>query len=109
MVGGIIHKAAYEQVQPAIAVIIEPDRAGGPARSSHACLLSHIAECSVTVVLIEDAFSVGGDQHVGPSVVVEIAHRHAHTERAAAHSRLHRYVTERSIAVVLVQRVPNGF
>src|ERR1700721_2298415 len=99
MVGGIIHKAAYEQVQPAVAVVIEPDCAGGPARRSQTGLLSHIAECPATVFLIEDGFSLGGDKHVWASIVVEVAYRYSHAERAAAHPGLLSHIAERAIAI----------
>src|SRR5207247_2498796 len=53
-----IYKAADEQVELPVVVVVEPDGARCPARRSNASLFRYIGEGSVAVVAVEDAFAV---------------------------------------------------
>ena len=50
-----VDEAADEQIEAAIVVIVEPDRAGGPSRRRYARFLRHIGESAVAIVVIENA------------------------------------------------------
>ena len=52
-----------------------------------------------------DAFAVGGDEQIGPAVVVVIADGDAHPEASAGHTGFFRHIGEGAVAIVLVQRV----
>src|SRR5206468_2381850 len=53
--------------------------------------------------------AVRGDKEIWPAIVVVIAHRDAHAEGAARHSRLLRDVGKSSITVVLVECIAQRF
>jgi hypothetical protein len=105
LAAAVLHEAAHEEVQLAVVVVVEPDGAGAPARSGHACLLRDVRERPVTVVAIEGGPAIGGHVQVGEAVVVVIPDRGAHAERASRHPRLVRHLGERAVPVVLVEGV----
>ena len=105
VVPAVVDKTAEKQVQTAIVVVVEPDRAGGPAGFRQTRFFRHIGERPIVVVLIKNAFPIRGDEYVRPAVIVEISDRHAHPERAAGNTRLLRNIRECAVPVVLVKRV----
>ena len=48
----IVNKAANEKVQKAIIVVVEPNRAGSPARRGQAGFFCDVGKCPVAIVLI---------------------------------------------------------
>ena len=89
-VGAVVHEAADEEIEAAVVIEVEPDRAGGPVAfedfGAEAGLLADIGEGAVAVVVVEDRTAVGGDEEVGEAVVVVVAGGHAHAEGAAGHA-----------------------
>src|ERR1700756_1015530 len=94
-----VDEAADEEVEAAIVVVVEPDRARGPSGSGHAGLFGYVGEGAVAIVAIEDAFAVLGDVEIGKAVAVVVAHGHALTEAACAHAGFLRYISESSVAI----------
>src|SRR5207248_3132816 len=83
----IIHKTADEQVELAVVVVVEPDRARSPARSLQAGLSRYIRECAVAIIPVQNAFAVRRHEQVGPAIVVVIAGCHTHAESSARDAR----------------------
>jgi hypothetical protein len=54
----VIDKAADKQVEIAIVVVVEPDRAGGPAGRADAGFFSDVSERPVVIVLVQSAAAV---------------------------------------------------
>src|SRR2546426_8309616 len=102
----VIHKAADKQVQPTVVIVVKPYRARSPARQSQSGLIGHVGERSVAVVVVQNATSVSGDEQVRISVVVIVAYRYTHAESGArGDAGLFRYISERAVAIILVERV----
>src|SRR5207249_489644 len=79
--------------------------AGGPTGGSKASFLGDVGECTVTIVLVKNAASVGCDENIRPPVVVVVADGNTHSEGSARHARFLGHIGECAIAIVLVKRI----
>ncbi len=70
-----IHVVRDEQIEVAVAVVVQKTAARTPAvfRSSDAGLLGHIGERAVAVVVVEDVAAKVGDEEIVEAVVVVVA------------------------------------
>ena len=73
-----VHVIRDEQIEQAVAVVIQPGGAGRPALVVHAGLARDIGESPVAVVVIKNVRAEVGDVEVLETVVVVIPNRHAH-------------------------------
>src|SRR5450432_3893021 len=71
-----------------------------------ACLLGHVSEGSVPVVVVKRIAIDAGDKDVVIAVIVVVADGHAYIEAGPFQARLLRYVGEASVAVVVEEAVP---
>src|SRR5437867_5024415 len=55
--------------------------------SLHDALPIYVGECTVTIVLVKNAASVGCDENIRPPVVVVVADGNTHSEGSARHAR----------------------
>src|SRR5207244_2218479 len=78
---GVIDKAADEQVEFAIGVVVEPDGAGSPTGRGKPGLFGDVGKCSVVIIFVENAFAVCGDKEIGPAVVVVVQKGATRAER----------------------------
>ncbi len=99
---------ADEQIEPAVVVVIEPDRAGTPAWSRDTRFLRHVGEGAVAIVVIEDAASVLRNVEVWEAISVVIPHRNTHAIATPSHAGFLRHVGECAVAIVAIQRVAQG-
>src|SRR5215471_2423976 len=109
LVQTVFDKTAHKQIEIAVIVVVEPDRAGCPARGGEARFLSYISESAIAVIPIQDTPAVGRYKDVWIAIVVIVTHGHPHSESAASHARLFRDVSKGAVPVVLAQRVPDRF
>ena len=70
---------AYEQIDAAVLVVVEPRGTDGPAVHLDAGLRGHVGEVAVAVVVIEDGLAIAGDQQIDETIVVVIRRRHGHS------------------------------
>ena len=99
-----LHVVADEQVQQAIAVVIEPQ--GGRAEGASAAQsggLGNVDERAAAVVLKEAVLPHAGDQDIGEAVVVVIADRHAHAVHLHLQPGVLGHVGERAVAIVAIE------
>ena len=77
-----------EQIQPAVAIVIDERAARAPARPSmqQAGLLRHIGERAVAVVAVKDVLAPVGDEQIVEPVVVVVAHGDRRTPNPCARS-----------------------
>src|SRR5437867_9734492 len=73
--------------------------------SLHDALPIYVGECTVTIVLVKNAASVGCDENIRPPVVVVVADGNTHSEGSARHARFLGHIGECAIAIVLVKRI----
>ena len=104
-VGIELQVVAHEEIELAVAVVVDPGRAGAEVRILHARLGRHVGKGPVAVVVVEDRRAPVGDVDVLVAVVVVVAHGHAHAEALAAHARLRGDVGKGSVAVVAVEMI----
>jgi hypothetical protein len=105
VLAGVVHKAADEQIEFSIVVVVEPDGAGGPSGSGEAGFLRDVGEGPVMIVFVQRALAIGGDEDVGPAVIVVVADSHAHAEGRTTNAGFFGDVCKGPIAIVLVERV----
>src|SRR3977135_530073 len=74
-----VHKATYEQVKPAVIVVVEPNRTGSPTGRADTGFLRDVGKSSVAVVVIQNAFPVVGHVEIGEAVVIVVAHCGTHS------------------------------
>ena len=95
-----------EQIEPAVFVVIEPSRAGGPsAFIRDTSFRGDVGESAVAVVVIEDGAAVASHVEIGIAVVVEVADGDSLAVVAfAADAGFFSDVGESSVAVVVIKR-----
>ena len=83
-----IQVVRHEQIEIAIAVVIEEGRARAPERIAHARVACHIGERPVSVVAKQRIRSEARDEEIQVAVVVVVADRDSHAVPAQADTRL---------------------
>src|SRR5260370_31349376 len=102
---GEVDKAAHEQVQPAIIVIVEPDRARSPSRCRDSGLCSHVGKRAIAIVAIQNAAPVLGDVKVGKTISVTVAYRNPHPLTSTRDPSLLRNVCKPAIATISAETI----
>src|ERR1035438_622333 len=95
-----IHKVANEKVEPAIVVVIEPNRARGPPWHANASLFGDVRKRAVAIVVVENALSILRHVKIGEAVAVIIADRDSLAVPSRGYARLLRDIGKRAVAVV---------
>jgi len=107
----VVHIDADEQVQTAVAVVVDECCAGVPDGTrrrrvvDQAGLLRHIGERAVAVIAVQRVVAPVGDEQVGVAVVVVVRGGDALRPTRALQPGLLRDVGERAVLVVAVQPV----
>jgi hypothetical protein len=96
---------ADEQVESAVVVIIEPDRACRPAGRGDTRLSAHIGEGAVAIIVIQDATAVAGDEQVRKAIAVIVSYGDALRIASSADAGLFGDVRKSTVAVVLIKGV----
>ena len=104
----------HEQIEPAVAVVVEPDRAVRVHPFRQAGALRHARERSTLLVVKQLRTAVLVDEQVLEPVVVEVGPDRAHRDAGAGaiHGgdvHVGRHVLERAVALVPVQAVQAAF
>ena len=77
-----------EQVQTPVVVVVEPDRARGPARGRHTSLLGDVGKGPVAVIVIENALPILGHVEIGETVAVVVTHGDSLSVASRGHAGL---------------------
>ena len=75
------------------------------ARRAQASLICDISERAVFVVAIQNVAAVGGDEQIGPAVVIVIAGGYSNAEVASCDAGFFCYIGERAVMIVVIERV----
>ena len=67
-----LHVTTDEQIDAAVAVVIQPSRTDRPSIDVDSGLGSYVRERTVAIVVVKDGLAVAGDEEVDEAVVVEI-------------------------------------
>ena len=100
--------ARDDQIQQSVTVVVDEERACGPARATHPGLSGDVTERAVAVVAIERIVAVTSDVQIGVAVVVIVRHGDAHAVAQSAQPGLLRHVSEGAIPVVAIEPIPEG-
>ena len=105
LVGIELDEVADEEIEMAVAVVIEESAARAPAAFLlvEAGLPRDIGKRSVAVVVEEDVVAPEGAEQVVPAVVVVVAHADAGLPAAATNAGFLRDIGECAVAVVFVE------
>ena len=105
-----IDVVADEEVEVAIAIVIEESAAGVPTqlRLKQPGLGGRVGEGPIAVVVKERVLAVVADEEVVVAIVVVVAHAASLSPAAARQSRLLRDIGEGAIAIVL-EEMASGF
>ena len=106
-----LHKAANEQVQISVVIVVQETGARGPACGRDARLLGDIDVSLAGLVAIQDGRAVlpGSeirDEEIDVTVVVVVTRRHTHAVATALDAVFDRHVTECAVEVVAKESVP---
>ncbi len=104
-VGVECRKLADKQIEPAVVVVIKPDRGRIPAGSFNAGLPGYIGKSSIAVIVVKNAFAALCNVDVGRSVIVIVSNRYALSKAAPANTGFFSHVRECSVAIVAIERV----
>src|SRR5262249_22551743 len=97
-----------DEVEPAVAVVIDEADGGGPQRIPEPGLIGDVLELAAAPVQEQLDAGVLGDDDVGQAVVVDVADGHAGVVAADPQAGTLRHVLELAAAQVPVQPVDRG-
>src|SRR6185312_13633066 len=99
-----IHIAGYEEIGPAIIVIIEKPSREAEHRALYTSLATHLGEGFVTVVVIKEIHAiVVRNVEINKTITVIVSCRHTFVERSTVDTRCMTNFLERPIAPVMKQ------
>jgi hypothetical protein len=99
----IVH---HEQIQPPVAIVIEPHRRYRPRLAVNSGLRSHVFKCAIPAIAVQKVALESGHEQIGASIVVVIGGGSPHAETLPAQTRFHGGVFERAISAIAIQPVP---
>ena len=99
------HVVGDEQIEVAVAIVIEEAAARAPAvlDAGHARLLGDVRECAVAVVAVEHVSPEVGDEEIVEPIVVVVADATRLTPSGAGQAGFAGHVREGAIAIVVEQ------
>ena len=102
---------AYEEIEAAVAVVVEPGAAGSPAVLFvvNPSLAGDVGESSVAVVVKQDVVSPEAAEQIVPAVVVVVADADAGLPAGAPQAGFLGDVGEGAVAIVFVEMRSGGF
>ena len=104
-----IDVAADEQIEVAVAIIVQPGGTAAPGTGGHGGAGGDIREGPVALIAIELIAAVAGDVDVEEAVVIVVAHGDTGGEHAiAGETGFGRYIFEFPVAQVAVEGVAGG-
>ena len=94
-----------EEIEFAVAIVVDEGTPCTPARAlaRNACLLAHIGERAVTVVVIHHILAKVGDEQIIPTIVVIISNTHALSPARVSDAGFGRHIRECAVAIVAKQ------
>ena len=104
MLRGPLDIVADEEVEQAVAVVIEPERGGAEgASTAEPGLLRDVDERALAGIAEEAVLADGGDQKIGEPVVVVVRDGDAHAVHFEIEARAFRNVRECAVAIVAIE------
>ena len=100
-----LHVAADEQIDAAVAIVVEPGGTDRPAVDLDAGFRGDIGEGAVAVVVIENRLAVAGNEEIDEAVVVEVGGDRGHAVDVRCDAGLVGDVGERAVAVVAIEMI----
>src|SRR6266496_2697873 len=105
LVLAVIHEAANKQIEPPIVVVIEPDSAGRPSGCRNSCACCDVCECTVAVVVVQNALRILGHIQVGESIAVVVTDCNTHPVRVSTDTSFQSDICESAVAIIAVKSI----
>ena len=102
------HVIDHEQVEPAVAIVIEPAGGHGPGFAVNPSLGRDVFEGAVAAVAVENVAAHAGDEQIGMAVVIVIGGCHAHAVTLSRDPGLGGDILENAIAAIAVKPIPEA-
>ncbi len=95
-----------DEIEFAVAIVVNESATRAPrlSRSAHACLVRHIGEDAV-IVVIEMVLAVVSDVEIFPAIVIVVADADALSPAARGQARFRGDIGERAIVIVVVEMI----
>ena len=104
VLGGPLHVIADEEVEQAVAIVIEPEGRGAEAEAvAESALGGDVDECAFAGVAKEAVLADAGDENVGKAVVVVIADGDAHAVHFNVETGAMGDVGEGAVAIIAIE------
>ena len=100
-----IDEAADKEVQLAVIVVVEPDRARSPSGSGKACFASDVGKRAVAIIMIKNDAVILGDKKIGETVAVVVPDGNSHPIAKTGNASPFGHVGKAAIAIVVIKRV----
>ncbi len=101
----VIHIVHHYEIQPAIAVVIEERRHHRPRGIVDDGGLGDLSERAVAVIHEKVRPDIFSNEHIGPTVVVDVADGNAHAIARDVQARANAHVAEMSIGFLMIEPV----
>src|ERR1051326_1208761 len=101
-----IHVTRDEQIETAVAIVVEPSGARGPTLVDLRQLVCDVAESPIAVVVIKAIGLVAGNKKINETVVVVIRGGNAHAVTNTFETGVFGYVYESSVGFLLIKTIP---
>src|SRR5208282_1382151 len=100
-----VDEAADEEIEAAVVVIVEPNRAGGPAWRGYARLVCYVRKSAVAIVMVKNAAAVLRDVQIGIAVTIVIANGYTLPETTCADACFLGHIGKGSVTIIFVQGI----
>src|SRR5580698_4798004 len=78
-----VDEPADEEIEPPVIVVVKPNGARGPTRSSHSRFIRDVGKRSIAIVVIKNAVAVLRHIQISPAIAIVIADGDTHAVAAA--------------------------
>src|SRR5262245_33026152 len=83
-----LHVAGNEKIEPPVAIVVAPGRAGGPAAQRDSGLFGNVGEGAIVIVVVEPVLAEIRNVEVRPAVVIVVADGNAKSPALVGHAGL---------------------
>ena len=92
-----------EQIDAAVAIVVKPRGAYGPALHLNSSLCAHVRKGPIAIVAIENRFPVAGHEQIDESVIVVVRRDRSRAKYICGHASLLSDVSESSVSIIAIQ------
>ena len=104
-----IHVTQDDEVQPSIAIVVEPTGAGGPSRSVEPELAGHVRKGADTLVAVHDVPAISRDVKIDETIIIIISCGHTEAVAAAFDASELGDICKSAIRFLMIESIPEAW